>query len=360
MIARRLWPVGLLAALLLTQALAPSGALGDSPATLGAGSAPLARTAVRGASTQVIDARANPQAAAAALDSGCTDLSNCSWSGSTITFDYGPSKIYGNVLYNCADPVTEPGAIAYTAAGFTETRSESVSLTEGVSLKISLGFLGLEKTSAEFTATFGQSSSFSEDVMWNNGVEVPPGYKGWTETQVLSGNVTGTASIADGIGNLIQVKNLGMSFPLTDPAQEGDPNDGRSLMIPNSFTAPMSMGDMSTRCDPINGLGAASRRPRTGSLKLTLCSVTPASRRARCTTRTVTDAPAPRKRLATAVLTRGGRTDATGTDTNGHIRLTTRRPITAGHYTLTLRAPQTTAQKARHWTLSTIIPITIR
>jgi hypothetical protein len=111
-IGPRLWPLGLLAALLLIQALIPSGALGASPATLGGGSAPLARPAARGTPTQVIDAQADPQAAAAALNTGCTDLSNCSWSGSAITFDYGPSKIYGDVLYNCADPATEPGAIA--------------------------------------------------------------------------------------------------------------------------------------------------------------------------------------------------------------------------------------------------------
>ena len=104
-IGRGLWPLGVLAVLLLAQALAPSGALGASPAARGGGSATRARAAVGGAPTQVIDAQADPQAAAAAINSGCTDLSNCSWNGSNVTFSYGPRRSTGTC---CTTARTRP------------------------------------------------------------------------------------------------------------------------------------------------------------------------------------------------------------------------------------------------------------
>lgn len=359
-IGRRLWPLGVLAVLLPAQALVPSGALGASPVARGGGSATRARAAVQGTPTQVIDAQADPQAAAAAIDSGCTDLSNCSWNGSTVTFSYGPSQIYGDVLYNCSDPATEPDAMANTAAGFTETRSESVSLSESVSVKISLGFLGFEKASAEFKATFGQSSSFSQSVTTTTTVPVPPGYKGWIESQVLSGDVTGDAYITDGI-NLIQVKNLGMSFPLSDPAHQ-DPGDARAPAIYNTFSQPMTPADYSTHCGPINGLGAVRSQALPHTFKVTFCDTV--SGASGCATREVAGAaaPPPAEVRATAVLERDGRKYATGTDNNREIRLNTHRPIEAGNYTLTIheRRPGHDDRRRTLTTFTTVIPVAIR
>lgn len=358
-IGRWLRPLGVLAALLLAQALAPGGALGASPTPRGDRAAARAHTVPPGTPTQVIDAQANPQAAAAAINSGCTDLSNCSWNGSNVTFAYGPSQIYGDVLYNCSDPATEPDATAYTAAGFSETRSESVSLSETVSYKISLGFLGFEKASAEFRATFGQSSSFSQQVTETTGVPVPPGYKGWIETQVLSGNVTGDAYITDGI-NLIQVKDLGMSFPLDDPAHQ-DPGDARAPAIYNTFSMPMTTEDYSTHCGPINGLGAVKSEALPHTFKVTFCDTV--SGPSGCTIRQVAGAAAPPGDVrATAVLERDGRKYATGTDANGDIHLKSDHLIEGGKYTLTIHERRR-GHDGRHPTLTSstmVIPIAIQ
>ena len=94
-IGGRLWSLGLTGAVLAVAAAGPNGALAASPGKHHRGKAQLAQ----GTPDQVIDANANPDAAADALNSGCADTSNCKWSNDTaITSDYGPPSILGDVL----------------------------------------------------------------------------------------------------------------------------------------------------------------------------------------------------------------------------------------------------------------------
>ena len=66
----------------------------------------------------------------------------------------------------------------------------------------------------------------------------------------------------------IQVKNLGMSFPLSDPAHQ-DPGDARAPAIYNTFSQPMTPADYSTHCGPINGLGAVRSQALPHTFKVT-------------------------------------------------------------------------------------------
>jgi hypothetical protein len=359
LIARRQWPAGLAGAVLAAAAIAPSGALAASPSAPRAGSAREGRPALRGTPSQVIDAKADPQAAGQALNAGCANLSNCSWNADTqVTVNYGPSSILGDVLYNCADSKEEPEANAETAVGVSDERSQTTSISEKVSLKISLGFLGLETTSAEFELFSKQAETFSTEVSTTNAVFVPPGYKGWTETQVLTASVTGSAYITQGINGLIQVKNIDLNFPGYE-----DPNNPNAQVIYNGFSTPMTAEDLATRCGAVNGLGAVKLTARPSSFKLTLCPP-----RGRCAIRNVAGTPPPRIRRATAVLTQGGRTYAAGTDTLGRIRLTERQKITAGKYKLLIKEkpkkmivrtrPKRFQTAEQH--MVTIVPVNIR
>ncbi len=377
---RRVWPVVLTGAVLLVAgpssmatavAQAPNAA---SASRIDARAALARRPAVAGIPSQVIDSQSNPDQAAAALNSGCADLTNCTWQADTQpTIAYGPSKILGDVLYNCTDPVAEPQAQALTSVNVSDQRSQTTSISETVSLKISLGFLDLENTSAEFKLFSSQSETFSTAVSVTNSVPVPPGYKGWTETQVLTASVTGSAFITQGINKLIQVTNIDLDFPGFQ-----DPNDGQAQIIYNNFSALMTAADLSTRCDPIDGLGAVRPQPQ-GSFKITLCRI-PADddnastdhpgggssatqererERTRCASRKVIGPPPPtRIRYATVILSQGGSTYATGTDIRGSIRLNARHPIKAGAYTLTLRErPTRDAHGRTLTTVNTVISV---
>ena len=68
-----------------------------------------------------------------------------------------------------------------TAINVSDTRGESTSLSESISLEISVGFLGLQKSSVEFKAFSNQSQGFSRSVEVSNAVQVSAGFKGWTE-----------------------------------------------------------------------------------------------------------------------------------------------------------------------------------
>jgi hypothetical protein len=231
-----------------------------------------------------------------------------------------------------------------------------------LSVEIGLGFLGFEKTTAAFSVFSSQSESFSTTEETTNEVEVPPGYKGWTQTTTLTASVTGSAYITDGI-HLIQVKDINLSFP-----GYRSPNDNTDTSVVYvGWKTPMTQSDESSRCSTVSGLGAprpAKPRPRVtqlaaprGSLKLTLCR---ADRR--CATRTVTGMAPDGIGRATATLTRGGRTYAIGTDIRGRIRLTTRRPLSAGRYKLTIEERPIRGRNGRRRTLTTfdtIVPIAI-
>ena len=200
------WSVAVVAAVLLAAAAVPSAAVAQTP-------------------DQTINAQTDPEDAAAALNSGCADnITNCKLADmSAVTNDYNPPQILGDVLYNCAPP---GGPNAYTSTSVTETRSETTSVSESLSVTLQGGLIGVASASAEFKAfsfaveTRGRTRSQAQTT-----IPVPPGYKGYTTTQVLSANATAAYYVTDGI-NLIQVTGVDLTFAgYQDPNTNG--NDAR-------------------------------------------------------------------------------------------------------------------------------------
>jgi hypothetical protein len=373
-LARRRRQVALLFGVLGVVSAAPSVALASAPSARATGSV---RRAVPGTPTQVIDAQTDPQQAGDALDAGCATLANCRWAADTpITTGYGPPRILGDVTYNCSDPSNEQ-AYDETAVGVSDEREESTSISESLSVEVGLGFLGFEKATAEFEVFSKQANSFSTKVTTTNEVSVPPGWKGWTTTEVLSAFVSGSAYVTEGINGLVQVKDIDLSFPGYQALS--DTKDTPLKYI--GTRAPMTAQDIATRCDVVNGLGALPpggkiiKKPVRGRFKLALCpnvrvaglgSVTGRNTRRlvvrRCAIRTVTGAEPPSIRHATATLTRGRRTYAAGTVTRGRIQLTERQPLKSGKYALTISERPTPSRRNRHRPLTalrTVVPITI-
>jgi hypothetical protein len=358
--ARRAWLVALAGGALVVGSAA-SAALGQTP-------------------DEVIDAGTNADAAAQALNEGCADMEKCDWkSDGDLTTDYGPARIIGDVLYNCSEE-----GDAETAVGVTDERGESTSVSESISLEISLGFLDLEKSSVEFEAFSKQSQSFSTEVKVTNGVSVAPGWKGWTEALMLSGGVTGSAYITQGI-HLIQVKNIDLQFP---GYQGPDAPRGEAQVVYSGTSTPMTSDEVDSRCAAVGAstasaaqAGRAARAaralaPRRERFKITVCRSKRASARSsqrgrrRCTKRTVTGVPPRRyhKRNVTATLERAGRVHAADTNRRGSIRLTQRRTITPGRYRLIMRK-KPKKMIVRHngkrlhraeQHMITIVPLTIR
>lgn len=368
-IGRGIWRIMLAAGVLAAAAAAPSAALAAHPSPSQARSALVAgAAAVPGTPTQVIDATTDPQLAGQTLNAGCADISNCSWNPSMtpITIGYGPPSVLGDALYNCSDE-----AYAETAVGISDEVAESTSLSETLSVEVKLGFLGFEESTAEFQAFSKQSTTFSKTVTSVNAVAVPPMWKGWNETEVLTGFASGDAYITDGI-KLIEVQNIDLSFP-----GYRNPNDTTDTPVKYiGYRTPMTAQDITSRCGAISGLGGARLGATPpASFKLTLCTAVPAAglgsvpglepRRliqSRCASRKVLGTSPPAVSQATATVTRAGRTYAAGTDTGGRIRLTVSRPITAGRYTLTVSQPVTASQRGRRTQteLATIVPIAIQ
>ena len=274
------------------------------------------------------------------------------WHTDGITAGYGPPRILGDVLYNCA---TQEGQNAETAVGVSQERTSTTSMSEKVSLKLSAGLIGIAETSAEFEAFSKQATTFGTEVTTTNAVTVEPGWKGYTTTQVLSATVTGDAHI-QGSDGVTDVTGIVVTIPGYQTSQ--DITDQR--VLPNGITAPMTADDIATRCNAVNhnplGLfGAAPRTVPTGTFELTLCHRT-ALTDSRCQRRKVTGPPPPAIGQATATLAARGRVYAAGTDTAGRIRLTLRRTIRPGKYTLTLRARVSRTAGYR----TVVVPVTIR
>jgi len=304
--------------------------------------------------TKVIDASdpAQQQAAADALNSGCANTSNCTWSNDTpVTGGYGPPSILGDVLYNC-----DPQSYAQTSVGISDERQESTSVSERVSLTISLKFLNLAESTAAFSAFSKQSESFSTSVTSTNTVAAAPGEKGWTVTELQSANVTGSAYITAGINQLIQVKNIDLSFPGYQ-----DPNSSQgSAVVYTGIKERMTPDDVKAACDSSTVTGAAVLRAAEqppGTFKLNVCP-----RNGHCRSRAVTGSLPPDVRRATARITRAGRTYGNGTYTRGRPKLVMRRPLKAGHYKLILREPASPSQQlgpAPLTAIETTVPITV-
>jgi hypothetical protein len=299
---------------------------------------------------QVIDAGTNAQAASDALNKGCADMANCEWEGSVPTTSWGPQRIVGDVLYNCS---TDENQKAETAIGVSDERGESTSVSESVSLEVSLGFLDLEKASLDFSLFSKQSQSFSTEVKVTSAVEVPAMMKGWTNTQMQSGTVDGSAYITQGI-KLIQVKNIDMQFPGYLGPDAKDRTQVRYINRQEPITAQENIdicGSVKTRSASAARAAtaqAATAQARPAALrkryKIIVCSSKRSTARSsqrgqrRCTKRAVTGMRGSRIRQATATLTRFGRVYAAETNRRGAIRLTQRRTITPGRYKLIIRA----------------------
>ena len=315
----------------------------------------------QGTPDQVIDAKANPDAAAAALNSGtparCQDGSNCGWKNDTKfnaktngTPAYGAPSILGDVQYNrSTDEYSE------TAVGVEDERQETTSVSEKVSLKVSLSFIGLAKSSAEFEAFSKQSTSFSTSVSVTNAVTVPPLYRGWTVTRIRTGTVTGSAYVTQGI-NLIQVEGIDLSFPGFRAA-----SDTTDPVLYTGIKQPMDADDIKAACsnldesvDTAQLLRAA--RARATTFKLGLCRAS-----GRCTSRKAAgslppDVPTPARCSPEPAA------DGRGTYLRGQTKLSMRRPLKAGRYKLTLRERPAASQQIGSGRLSaikTIVPITV-
>ena len=369
-----MWLVALAAAV-LAAAGAPSAAWAATGSGVRAASSLAARPAVSGTPTEVIDARTDPQLAGQTLSSGwspgCEESHppTCSFSSEgSITVGYGPPKILGDALYNCSED-----DYAETAVGASDERGESTSVTESLSLKASLGFLGLAKTSLEFEVFSKQAGEFSTEVTSTNAVAVPPMWKGWTETRVLTAFVGGSFYVTQGV-HLVQVKDIDLSFPGYQ-----NPNDKKDVPVEYiGYRTPMTQFDIASRCNSFAGIGGQKLPAMpTGRSTITLCRVVPVAGLGsvsgagprpdfitRCAAREVTGTAPPSNGQATATLVRHGRVFAAGTDTNGRIRLTERRPITPGIYTLTIHQrrhlPARRGRPRAATGLTTIAPIAIR
>ena len=332
-VGRRVRSVGLAGAVVAVAAALPSGAVAASPGGVGGGSARAGRPPIGATPDQVINAQTNPNAAAQALQ-GCADISNCSLANASVTDGYGPPAILGDVLYNCNPP---GGSTAYTAASISDTRGETTSVSEKLSVKLQGGLIGIASTSLEAWVSSTQAQSFSTTVTTTSQVTVPPGYKGYTTTQVLSANVTASYYITRGI-HLIEVTGVDMTFP----GYQDNQHSGDSQVIYNGVTQPINPVinlnyETIAPCNAVNGnpstgVGGGRSKLTAGSFKLTLCL-----RGRRCATHTLHGPPPPKVRHATAVLVRRARTYAAGTDIGGRIRLNQRRKFTAGKYQLIIR-----------------------
>jgi hypothetical protein len=350
--ARRAWLVALAGGALAVGSAA-SAALGQAP-------------------DKVIDAGTNADEAAQALNEGCEDIEKCDWkSDADLATEYGPPRIIGDVLYNCSEEET-----AETAIGVTDERGESTSISESLSLEISLGFLDLEKQSLEFEVFSKQSQSFSTEVKVSAAVAVPPGYKGWTQAEMLSAGVTGSAYITQGI-HLIQVKNIDLQFP---GYQGPDVPHGIAQVVYAGTATAMTSDEVESRCAAVGAAAGsaaqASQAPRARQaarrerFKITVCRPRSSQRGGRrCVKRTVAGPKKPpRLRKVTATLTRAGRVYAAERNRRGGIRLTQRRTITPGRYRLIVREkPERMIVRHRGKRLHraeqhmiTIVPMTIR
>lgn len=397
LLGRWLWPVALTGAVLAVAAAGPSATLAASAGKHHRGKS---RTAQQ--PQQVIDAQANPQAAADALDNstgtpswqtdtapggcteppptppdGCVPADQNNTTHYTITDGYGPFRVIGDVLYNCSED-----QYAETAVGVSDQRKETTSLSERVSVKISLKLLDVVGESTEVSAFSKQATSVSTTVTVQNAVSVPPLNKGWTVTQIKTAMVPGSAYITDKIGGpLIELTNMNMSFP----GYQLNPNEATARYI--GFKTPMTDNEIQTVCNtqpvcpptvptstnaspfcqqPIGtsrrrvvGAGRTLRRaPLPSKFKLLLCGAS-----GRCRSREVTGSrPPSRIGRATVLLTRAGHTYGRGTYTHGHTQLHMRRALKAGTYKLTLRQRPPASQRIGPGQLSainTILPISV-
>ena len=363
-LGRRLWPAALIGAMLAVAAAAPSVAQQQQPA---------------------IDAQQDPDAAAAAIQAGGS-ASNIRWQTGTdpggceasqpapaapvqqapcvpaqnntrhytITNGLGPPAVFGDILYNCSQ-----SAPAETDTGTSDARTESWTLSEKVSLKISVGLPDVASASAEVSGFSSQSNAATKTVTIETGIAVEPGWKGWSTTQVNTTTVSGTAYVTDNVRNTVTpVKDIDLSFP-------GYANEPNQLGSWTAHSIAMTATEVNTICngDPVDlaargirvvGAGVTVRRPSTFALRV--CAPT-----GRCRARTVTGTlPPSRIRRAAARLTRSGHSYGRGTYTRGQTQIRLSRALRPGRYRLRLREPSQRVGAGVLHTIETILPVTVR
>ena len=362
MLGRRLWPIGLMGAVMAVAAAEPSAAQQQLPA---------------------IDSKADPDAAAAAIQAGGS-ASNITWQTDTdkggcadsqpapatpvqpepcvpaqnnqrhytIVNKLGPPAVFGDVLYNCSQ-----SAPAESDTGTSTAHTETWSLSEKVSLKISGGLPGIVEVSAEVSAFSTQSNAAAQTVIIQRGVGVAAGWKGWETTRVNTMTVSGTASVTDPIRNTITpVQDIDWSFP-------GYADAPNQLGSATTSSIQMTADEINTICDgdPVElaargarvvGAGLTPRKPDTYALRV--CGPSGS-----CKARTVTGTrPPSRIRRAAARLTRAGRVYGRGTYTRGETQVHLSRALRPGKYRLTLRESSKRDGAARH-TIKTILRIRV-
>ncbi len=291
LVARRRWAVGLTGVVLAAAAAAPSGAVAAAPRGIAGGSARTGRPPLGQTPDQVINAQTDPNGAAQAL-TGCADITKCSLaklsnpntpadpSAPPIIDAYGPPSILGDVLYNCANP---EGPDAFTAVGVSDTRGETTSVSEKLSVTLQGGLIGIASTSLDAWVSSTQAETFSTTVSTQTQVTVPPGYKGFTTTQVLSAETQASYYVTRGI-KLIEVTGIDMSFP----GYQDNQTSGDSRVIYNTIATPInplvpidpripldnyqSIAPCNSVSDsPSNALGGVRPKAAARSFKLTVC-----------------------------------------------------------------------------------------
>ncbi len=348
--SRRWWTVAVSALV-----LAGVGAWPTTGWAAASGRVPAARalsTRALGTPDQVIDSKANPDLAAEKLNEFCATSQNCQWVNTAdVTAGYGPAQPLGDMLYNCSQD-----AYAENTISLSESRGETTSVSERLSVKVSVDILGLAKASAEVSAFSKQASKFETTVEDTNAVSVPPMWRGWTQTRIFSALVHGSMYITDGV-HLIDVSDMDLTFPGYMP-----PDDHSDTPVDyQSVRTPMTPEEIATHCNVLSGLGGGlgASPPPTGSFTIAFCpairppAFTAAVRRATmvrgCTRRRVSGTPPPLSTDAAATLTRAATTYAAGRATRAGIQLTIRRRLGSGGYTLTIKDGK----------LHTLIPVKI-
>lgn len=320
---------------------------------------------VSAADVQTINAATDPGAAAGELNDFCAQLQNCKFVGTDpITTSYSAPRIVGDALYNCGQ------AYAEDSVKISDERSQSTTLEESLSTKVSVSLLGLVTQSIEAEVNSKQLEEVSTTTSNTSAVVVPPGWVGWTQTQVSTLYATGTVQITDG-PHLVDITNFKASYPgWVSPGQQGlvwTTVKGPMSDDPNSPLYQAEHGDLLTLSAACNGLttapsllgsgpGAASHHP-TDSVRVTTCGLgKPREHGGRrptvdCSTREAAGTFPPLDSKVTVTLARGRRTYARGIATPRYARvdLIRARRIPAGRYTLMLERPHE----------MTVIPVTL-
>ncbi len=294
-----------------------SAIIPDSGAGASAGASPRADAAV---AQQVLNAEQDPAGAAMALNDFCDPVSNCEFSNSVPTVQYGAPRTIGDALYNCGATYAED------SVEISDERSNSVSLQQSLNTSITVGIV---KAEAEIFT--GQREKVTTTLGQSEGVAVAPGWKGWIDTQVPT--VTGSVSLTSNI-HLLQISNVDLSYPgygsesinklfftgVHDPFSTTNPDDQKVHC--GDLEPPLTL--------PPGALGSG---PASG-LPISICT---SSRR--CTTRHVITSLPPVRPNTNVALARGSRIYASGIAGRKGIVLRARRLVGAGTYLLLLSGP---------------------